>query len=163
MLLEAWHEMAEGSQAPMTRWTPLRSHIGPIFVMAKTFSRLASIPCSKTRKPSSTPLIMLKTHFSGLNLILLAFSLSNVSVRSWWGLRTAWPWPWCQRYRPLWFFRWGHQNIWSCTVCMWPRVLQCEHHHYVAIRAERSNKGGRRFVRLLHHNPVIALVGIKET
>jgi hypothetical protein len=66
----------------MTDWTPLRSRIGPILEIAETFSRLASIPRSKTRKPTSMPIRMPKTHFSGFNLISLAFSLSNVSRRS---------------------------------------------------------------------------------
>jgi hypothetical protein len=53
----------------MTCWTPLRSRMGPIFVMAETFSGLALIPHSDTKKPSGMPLGMLKTHFSGYNLI----------------------------------------------------------------------------------------------
>ena len=55
-----------------TRCTPFMFWIGPILVMAEIFSELASMPCSETMKPSSTPLGTPKTHFSGLSLMPFA-------------------------------------------------------------------------------------------
>ena len=57
---------------PMTHRTPFMFWIGPILVMAEIFSGLASMPRSEIMKPSSMPLETLKTHFSGLSLMLFA-------------------------------------------------------------------------------------------
>ena len=38
----------KAARHPMTICTPLRSLIGPMLVMAETFSGLASMPCSET-------------------------------------------------------------------------------------------------------------------
>jgi hypothetical protein len=49
---------------PVTRCTPLRSPIGPMFDMAMTFSGFASIPYSETKKLNNMPLGTPKTYFS---------------------------------------------------------------------------------------------------
>lgn len=50
----------------MTLCTPFRLRIRPIFKMAKTFSRLASISRSDTMNPRSVPRGTPKTHFLGV-------------------------------------------------------------------------------------------------
>ena len=47
-------------------------------MMAEIFSGLASMPRSKTIKPSSIPLGIPKTHFLGLSLIPFAWSFAKV-------------------------------------------------------------------------------------
>jgi hypothetical protein len=46
-----------------THWTPLRSCMGPMFVMAMTFLGLGSIPHSETKKPTNMSPMTLETHF----------------------------------------------------------------------------------------------------
>jgi hypothetical protein len=53
---------------PVTRYTPFRFLIGPMFMMVEIFSRLASMPRYDTTKPRSMPLRTPKTHFSSLAL-----------------------------------------------------------------------------------------------
>ena len=62
----------------MTLCTPLRSLIGPMLVMAETFSGLASMPRSETMNPKSMPRGTPNTHFSGLSL--MPFSLRHLKV-----------------------------------------------------------------------------------
>jgi hypothetical protein len=52
---------------PMTLYTPFKSLIGPMLVMAAIFSELASMPRSETMNPRSMPRGTPKTHFSGLS------------------------------------------------------------------------------------------------
>src|SRR6185437_4623939 len=52
---------------PMTLYTPFRSWIGPIRVMAETFSGLGSMPSWEIMKPKSMPRGTPNTHFSGLS------------------------------------------------------------------------------------------------
>ena len=66
----------------MTLCTPFRLRIRPMFAMAETFSRLASIPRSDTINPRSMPRGTPKTHFSGLSVIPFALRHWNVSSRS---------------------------------------------------------------------------------
>ena len=63
---------------PITLCTPLRSRIGPMLVMAETFSVLASMPRSETMNPKSMPRGTPKTHFSGLSL--MPFSLRHLKA-----------------------------------------------------------------------------------
>ena len=51
-------------------------------MMAEIFSRLVSMLCLETIKPSSIPLGTPKMHFSGLSLILFAQSFTKVYSRS---------------------------------------------------------------------------------
>jgi len=67
---------------PMTLCTPFRLRTGPMFAMAETFSRLASIPHSDIINPRSMPQGTPKTHFLGLSLIHFALRHRNVSSRS---------------------------------------------------------------------------------
>ena len=64
---------------PMTLCTPFWLRIGPMFVMAETFSGLASIPHSDTINPRSMPRGTPQMHFSRFSLILLALRHHNVS------------------------------------------------------------------------------------
>ena len=62
----------------MTLCTPLRSLIGPMLVMAETFSGLDSMPRSETMNPKSMPRGTPNTHFLGLSL--MPFSLRHLKV-----------------------------------------------------------------------------------
>ena len=67
---------------PMTLYTPFRSRIGPIRVMAETLSGLGSTPRWETMKPKSMPRGTPNTHFSGLSFTPLARRQSNAILRS---------------------------------------------------------------------------------
>ena len=66
----------------MTFCTPFRSRIGPIRVMAETFSGLDLMPRWETMKPKSMPRGTPNTHFSGLSFTPLALRQSNAILRS---------------------------------------------------------------------------------
>ena len=70
------------ARQPMTFYTPFRSRIGPIRVMAETFSGLDSMPHWETIKPKSMPQGTPNTHFSGLSFTPLALRQSNAILRS---------------------------------------------------------------------------------
>lgn len=67
---------------PVIHWTPLRFCMGPMLVIADIFSRLASIPRSKTMKQRSIPLGTPNTHFSGLSLTFFSYNFAKDVPRS---------------------------------------------------------------------------------
>ena len=70
------------ARQPMTLCTPFKSRIGPIHLMASTFSGLGSMPHWETMKLKSIPRGTPKTHFSGLSFTPLALRQSNAILRS---------------------------------------------------------------------------------
>jgi hypothetical protein len=58
------------ARQPMSFCTPFRFWIGAILVMDVIFSRLASMPHSKTMNPKSMP--QPKTHFSRFSLMFFS-------------------------------------------------------------------------------------------
>src|SRR4051812_26607486 len=70
------------AKQPVSFWTSC-THTGRfIQSMAPTFSGLASIPRSETRKPSNFPPGTPNVHFDGLSLISYLLRLAKVSARS---------------------------------------------------------------------------------
>lgn len=61
---------------------PFRLLIGPIFMITKIFSGLASMLCSELMKLSKMPNVTLKMNFSGSSLMLNRQKLVKVSSSS---------------------------------------------------------------------------------
>jgi hypothetical protein len=66
----------------MTLFTPFKSLMGPMLVMAAIFSGLASMPRSETMIPRSMPRGTPKTHFLGLSFTPFVLRHLNVTSRS---------------------------------------------------------------------------------
>jgi hypothetical protein len=67
---------------PISLYTSFLDHGGFMWTIAFILSRLASIPFTNTRQPSTFPLLTLNMHFSGLSFTCALCMLVNVSARS---------------------------------------------------------------------------------
>ena len=147
----------------MTFCTPFRSRIGPIRVMAETFSGLGLMPRWETMKPKSMPRGIPNTHFSGVEFHPLSpkaierdpeigyqivrlpgFHNDVIDIRL---------------YSPpdMVFKHVKHTSL----VCS-SGVSKAKGHHDVAVHAEKGNKRSHELVGLFHFDLMITGVCIKK-
>jgi hypothetical protein len=134
---------------PMTLYTPFKSLIGPMLVMAAIFSGLASMPRSETTNPRSMPRGTPKTHFSGLSFMPFAFRHLNVV--------SGFP---RLDYDVIDVSLDRLANVLSEHVVHAPLVCracipQTKWHSNIAVRAKGCDERGRELVGLFHPDLVI--------
>ena len=69
------------ARQPVSLYTPLMLHMGPMLEMAVIFLGLASIPHSDTMYPSNFSFGTPKTYFLGFNLMLNLQRFMNVAAK----------------------------------------------------------------------------------
>jgi len=145
------------ARQPMTFCTPFRSRMGPIRVMAETFSGLGSMPHWEMMKPKSMPRGTPNTHFSRLSFTPLAQRQSNAILRS------------ATRLSAFLDFTTMSSTYASTVKCVEHTSLVCgsgvskaKGHRNVAVHAEMGDKRSRELVGFFHLDLVITGICIKE-
>ena len=146
----------------MTLCTPLRSLIGPMLVMAETFSRLASMPRSETMNPKSMPRGTPKT-LLGVELDALLFEafkgyfqvIDEITGLS--GLDHNVIHVGLDSLPDVLAENLGHAPL----VCG-PYVSETEWHGHVAVHAVRGDERSRELVGLFHLDLMVTGIRIKE-